>query len=100
MALCRDPEWAVNDFLRRIQNSESIYESVKEAEYSYIKDINVGETIVANQIKGYLPTRIVYYLMNLHIMPRRIYLSAVISSFILLAIDWRTDAHFIRMANR
>jgi 6-phosphofructo-2-kinase / fructose-2,6-biphosphatase 4 len=65
---------AVKDFLKRIDGYLSTYKSVDDPSYSYVRLINVGDQIVVNNVKGYLPTRIVYYLMNSHIVPRKIYL--------------------------
>jgi broad specificity phosphatase PhoE/predicted kinase len=65
---------AVSDFRARIAHYESAYEPVRD-DVSYIKVVNVGEQIVVNRIRGYLPGRLVYLLMNLHIQPRRIWFS-------------------------
>ncbi|CAM0140106.1 unnamed protein product [Umbelopsis sp. WA50703] len=35
--------------------------------------MNVGEQIIVNNVHGYLQSRLVFYLMNLHIQPRTIY---------------------------
>jgi 6-phosphofructo-2-kinase/fructose-2,6-biphosphatase 4 len=70
-----EAQLAYDDFVNRIKGYVSSYISLSDANTTspYIKVINVGEQIVANRIQGYLQTRIVYYLMNLHIMRRRIY---------------------------
>lgn len=65
---------AMSDFRARIAHYESAYETVRD-DVSYIKVINVGEQIVVNRIRGYLPGRLVYLLMNLHIQPRCIWFS-------------------------
>lgn len=70
-----DPEVAVNDFKARIDHYKDQYETVTEQDYTYIKLINVGSQVIINMIRGYLESRIVYYLMNLHIAPRKIYMS-------------------------
>jgi broad specificity phosphatase PhoE/predicted kinase len=67
-------EAAITDFRARIAHYESAYEPVED-DVSYIKVVNVGEQIMVNRIRGYLPGRLVYLLMNLHIQPRRIWLS-------------------------
>ena len=69
-----DPEEAVVDFLKRIDSYKPKYSSISNTEWSFIKMVNVGEQIIVNKVKGYLQTRIIYYLMNLHIANRRIYL--------------------------
>ncbi|EGF76257.1 hypothetical protein BATDEDRAFT_14969, partial [Batrachochytrium dendrobatidis JAM81] len=74
-----DPEVAINDFQARIANYEKVYETISEAEekrdVSYIKIINVGQKIIANCIRGYLPSQCVFYLMQMHIKQRTIYLT-------------------------
>ncbi|CAG8481251.1 19179_t:CDS:2 [Dentiscutata erythropus] len=74
-----DPEQAAEDFRARISHYEEVYESVNETpsekDFTYIKLINVGSQAVINMIQGYLQSRIVYYLMNLHILPRSIFFS-------------------------
>lgn len=71
-----DPEEAVMDFKRRIQQYDRANETVDDAEgCSYIKVINVGKQLILNDIQGYVQGKIVSYLLNSHIMPRCIYLS-------------------------
>ncbi|RVD82213.1 uncharacterized protein DFL_006646 [Arthrobotrys flagrans] len=71
----QDPELAAKDFRNRIRNYEKIYETITETDYTYVKLINVGTQVVINCIQDYLQSRIVYFLMNLHIKPRSIWLS-------------------------
>lgn len=77
----QDPEEAALDFRNRIRNYEKIYETISELDYTYVKLINVGAQVVINCIQNYLQSRIVYYLMNLHIKPRSIWLSRVSAPF-------------------
>ncbi|XP_055016305.1 6-phosphofructo-2-kinase/fructose-2,6-bisphosphatase 4-like [Boleophthalmus pectinirostris] len=42
---------------------------------SYIKVIDVGRRYLVNRVLDHIQSRIVYYLMNIHITPRSIYLS-------------------------
>ncbi|KAF7730973.1 Fructose-2,6-bisphosphatase [Apophysomyces ossiformis] len=70
-----DPDEAAHDFRARIDHYKEQYETVTEQDYTYIKLINVGSQVIINMIQGYLESRIVYYLMNLHIAPRKIYMS-------------------------
>ena len=76
---CQDPEVAAQDFRNRIRNYEKVYQTIDEDEkdLTYVKLINVGRQVIINQIKDYLQSRVVYYLMNLHIRPRSIWLSRV-----------------------
>ena len=78
----QDPEVAAKDFRNRIRNYEKIYQTIDEDErdLTYVKLINVGKQVIINQIKDYLQSRVVYYLMNLHIKPRSIWLSRVRST--------------------
>ncbi|CAG8496125.1 13538_t:CDS:2 [Acaulospora morrowiae] len=70
-----DPEKAAEDFRARIAHYEQAYEPITESHLTFIKIINVGSQVVINMIQGYLQSRIVYYLMNLHILPRSIFFS-------------------------
>ncbi|KAF6240770.1 hypothetical protein HO173_001443 [Letharia columbiana] len=73
----QDPEAAALDFRNRIRNYEKVYETIDEDEkdLTYVKLIDVGKQVIINQIQDYLQSRVVYYLMNLHIRPRSIWLS-------------------------
>ncbi|KAK9378346.1 6-phosphofructo-2-kinase-domain-containing protein [Kockiozyma suomiensis] len=71
----QDPEQAALDFRNRIRNYEKVYETIDDTDLTYVKLINVGSQVIINRIQSYLESRIVYYLMNLHIKPRCIWLS-------------------------
>ncbi|KAJ8431779.1 hypothetical protein Cgig2_026656 [Carnegiea gigantea] len=72
-----DFEAGYRDFKRRLENYEKVYEPVKEG--SYIKMIDMvsgnGGQIQVNNISGYLPGRIVFFLVNTHLTPRPILLT-------------------------
>nr|XP_043635601.1 6-phosphofructo-2-kinase/fructose-2,6-bisphosphatase-like isoform X1 [Erigeron canadensis] len=72
-----DYEAGYQDFKRRLDNYEKIYEPVNEG--SYIKMIDMvsghGGQIQVNNISGYLPGRIVFFLVNTHLTPRPILLT-------------------------
>eukprot|EP00898_Chlorokybus_atmophyticus_P008100 jgi/Chlat1/8291/Chrsp78S07733 len=73
-----DHEAALEDFKNRLRNYETVYEPVQTDEGSYIKliDMHSGEgQIQINAISGYLQSRIVFFLLNIHITPRPIYLT-------------------------
>ena len=76
-----DPQAAAEDFEKRIKHYEEAYESINfdgsEAEASFVKLIDVGSQVIINMIHGYAQSRVVYYLMNLHIMPRSILMCRV-----------------------
>ncbi|KAI9216598.1 6-phosphofructo-2-kinase-domain-containing protein [Blastocladiella britannica] len=75
-----DEAKAVDDFMKRINHHLPYYETISDPALSYVQvmnlgmDATVGEHIVANNVKGYLQTRIVFFLMNLHISRRTVYL--------------------------
>jgi 6-phosphofructo-2-kinase len=64
-----DPVLAKNDFKERIKNYERVYETIGEEEekqgIAYIKIIDVGSKVIANRVKGYLPSQCVFYLMQM-----------------------------------
>lgn len=70
-----DPDAAVRDFRARIAHYERAYEPVGEDEGSFVRIIDIGRLVVAHEIHGYLPSRLVYFLMNLHVAPRSIWLT-------------------------
>ncbi|PMD53543.1 bifunctional 6-phosphofructo-2-kinase/fructose-2,6-bisphosphate 2-phosphatase [Hyaloscypha bicolor E] len=72
-----DPEKAAQDFRNRIRNYEKVYETIDkdENDLTYLKIMNVGKQVIINAIQDYLQSRVVYYLMNLHIKQRSIWLS-------------------------
>ncbi|KAK3990786.1 6-phosphofructo-2-kinase-domain-containing protein [Cladorrhinum sp. PSN332] len=75
----QDPEQSALDFRNRIRNYEKVYKSINadgdEDHLTYLKIMNVGKQVIINRIQDYLQSRIVYYLMNLHIRPRSVWLS-------------------------
>lgn len=91
----QDPEDAAKDFRNRIANYDKVYETIEGSEksYAYVKLINVGHSIIINLIQDYLSSRLVYYLINLHIKPRSIWLSRVRQSelheYLLKPTAWR-----------
>jgi 6-phosphofructo-2-kinase/fructose-2,6-biphosphatase 2 len=75
----QDPETAALDFRNRIRNYEKVYCTIdaegKESHLTYLKIMDVGKQVIISRIRDYLQSRIVYYLMNLHIRPRSVWLS-------------------------
>ncbi len=71
----RDPEEAVADFLARIAHYERVYEPVSADEGSYVRIIDLGKRVELCDIYGYLPGRLVSYLLHLHDTPRPIFLT-------------------------
>ncbi|KQK22136.1 6-phosphofructo-2-kinase/fructose-2,6-bisphosphatase [Brachypodium distachyon] len=72
-----DFEAGVRDFKERLAYYEKVYEPVEEG--SYIKMIDMvsgnGGQLQINDISGYLPGRIVFFLVNCHLTPRPILLT-------------------------
>ncbi|XP_078276391.1 6-phosphofructo-2-kinase/fructose-2,6-bisphosphatase 2-like isoform X3 [Rhinoraja longicauda] len=69
----------MDDFLKRIECYQVTYEHLDPDDYdkdlSFIKVINVGRRFLVNRVQDYIQSKIVYYLMNIHVHPRTIYLS-------------------------
>lgn len=73
-----EKEDAVKDFLKRIEHYRSMYEMLdeeKESQYSFMKIFDAGRRVVVHKQEGHIESRIAYYLMNIHITPRCIYLT-------------------------
>ncbi|KAF7375081.1 6PF2K domain-containing protein [Mycena sanguinolenta] len=68
-----NPDKVVEDYYRRIRDHEKYYQPVEETTWPFIRIINVGEKIMVNNIQGYLQSRIVFFLMNIHTRYRTIY---------------------------
>ncbi|KAI6043095.1 bifunctional 6-phosphofructo-2-kinase fructose-2,6-bisphosphate 2-phosphatase [Pisolithus marmoratus] len=80
-SVCNDPAViAANialkrDFIRRIKEYEAVYETITEPDLSYLRITDVGNEVTLSRINGYLQSRIAFYLMNLHVKPRNIFMS-------------------------
>lgn len=72
-----DPDQAVEDYMKRITEHELHYQPVEETHIPTIRLFNVGERIQVNQIQGYLQSKIVFFLMNIHNRQRFIYFARV-----------------------
>ncbi|TKR96453.1 hypothetical protein L596_010468 [Steinernema carpocapsae] len=71
-------EAAKDDFLKRIENYKSQYEPLDESlddDLSFIKVINAGRSFYVHNVNGHVQSRVVYFLMNIHLLPRSIYLT-------------------------
>jgi len=69
-----DPEEAVADFKMRRANYTKVYEPVHEKDGPFVKIINSKQFIV-HAIRGYLPLKVVHFVMNLHTLPRTFFLT-------------------------
>ncbi|KAG8128253.1 hypothetical protein E2320_015158 [Naja naja] len=68
---------ATEDFMKRIECYKNSYETLDEnldKDLSYIKIMDVGRSYLVNHVMDHIQSRIVYYLMNIHVTPRSIYL--------------------------
>ncbi|KAJ6666269.1 hypothetical protein lerEdw1_000541 [Lerista edwardsae] len=69
---------AMEDFMKRISCYQSSYQPLDpdnyDRELSLIKVIDVGRRYLVNRVQDHIQSRIVYYLMNIHVQPRTIYL--------------------------
>ncbi|KAH9039219.1 bifunctional 6-phosphofructo-2-kinase/fructose-2,6-bisphosphate 2-phosphatase [Lactarius hengduanensis] len=68
-----NPDLAVQDYYNRIKGHGKDYETVDELDVPSIRIINVGEKIMVNNVRGYLQSRIIFFLMNIHNRYRTIY---------------------------
>uniref|UniRef100_A0A8C6UDM9 6-phosphofructo-2-kinase/fructose-2,6-biphosphatase 3 n=1 Tax=Neogobius melanostomus TaxID=47308 RepID=A0A8C6UDM9_9GOBI len=69
---------AILDFQRRIECYKTSYQPLDpdgyDRELSFIRIIDVGRQFLVNRIQDHIQSKIVYYLMNIHVQPRTIYL--------------------------
>ena len=74
-----DPGKARKDFMDRVRAYEKVYETITDDEdsneISYIKLIDVGRKVISRNCYGFLPSQVGFYLQNVHIQHRKIYLS-------------------------
>ncbi|XP_071178026.1 6-phosphofructo-2-kinase/fructose-2,6-bisphosphatase-like isoform X3 [Mytilus edulis] len=73
-----DKTSAVQDFIQRIEHYREHYEELeheRDNDLSYIQIFNQGERFMVHKLAGHLQSRVVYYLMNIHVLPRAIYLT-------------------------
>lgn len=66
--------------MTRIAAHARTYETLEPDGGPFVKIINVGERLVISNVKGYLQTRIVFYLMNVHHKNRTIWFARVCAS--------------------
>lgn len=65
------------DFHNRLENYKKNYQPldrVRDKPHSYIRFFNVGEYIIANHCNGVLESDVVSFLLNTHLVPRKIWL--------------------------
>uniref|UniRef100_A0A673MLP3 6-phosphofructo-2-kinase/fructose-2,6-bisphosphatase 2 n=1 Tax=Sinocyclocheilus rhinocerous TaxID=307959 RepID=A0A673MLP3_9TELE len=71
-------ERVMDDFLKRIECYKVTYQPLDPDEYdknlSFIKVMNVGRRFLVNRVQDYIQSKIIYYLMNIHVHSHSIYL--------------------------
>ncbi|XP_069621413.1 6-phosphofructo-2-kinase/fructose-2,6-bisphosphatase 3 isoform X1 [Ranitomeya imitator] len=69
---------ALDDFMKRINCYKNMYEPLDpdshDRDLSMIIVIDVGRRFLVNKVTDHIQSKIVYYLMNIHVQPRCIYL--------------------------
>ena len=75
-----DPEVALKDFVGRLHNYEKAYETIDEEEekipqFQYVKMIDVGKKVVSYNIKGFLASQTIYFLLNFNLCERQIWIT-------------------------
>jgi 6-phosphofructo-2-kinase/fructose-2,6-biphosphatase 4 len=63
----------VKAYIARINAKIPNYEPVNESDFTYIKLINVNQRMEVRNATGYLASKMVFYLMNLHTQRRTLY---------------------------
>uniref|UniRef100_A0A8C2WF34 6-phosphofructo-2-kinase/fructose-2,6-bisphosphatase 2 n=1 Tax=Cyclopterus lumpus TaxID=8103 RepID=A0A8C2WF34_CYCLU len=74
----RHRERVMGDFLKRIECYKVTYQPLDPDDYdkdiSFIKVMNVGRRFLVNRVQDYIQSKIVYYLMNIHVHSHCLYL--------------------------
>jgi len=73
-----DEERVMQDFKKRIQHYQEQYQTLDEAlesDFSFMKIYDCGTKVIVHKHEGHIQSRIVYYLMNIKVVPRTLYLS-------------------------
>ncbi|XP_056589222.1 6-phosphofructo-2-kinase/fructose-2,6-bisphosphatase 2a [Triplophysa dalaica] len=74
----RHRESVMDDFLKRIECYKVTYQPLDpdrhDKDLSLIQVINVGQRFLVNRVQDYIQSKIVYYLMNIHVQKHSIYL--------------------------
>ena len=76
----------MEDFRERIKYYEKSYKDISDESQSFVKLYDVGKKVVVNNVSNYLQSKIVFYLMNLHVKNRTILLTRFFFFFIFIFI--------------
>ena len=75
----KDPLASLEDFKKRVLLYEKKYVPLgayeEQHNMPYVKIIDVGRKIISHQIKGFLSSQTVYYLLNFNLAPRQIWIT-------------------------
>ncbi|KAF1990580.1 6-phosphofructo-2-kinase 1 [Aulographum hederae CBS 113979] len=75
----KDPEASLADFRKRVAIYEKNYIPLgvyeEKNNMPYVKMIDVGRKTICHQIKGFLSSQAVYYLLNFNLAPRQIWIT-------------------------
>jgi broad specificity phosphatase PhoE/predicted kinase len=70
-----DPDEAVTDFRARIAHYQRVYQPLDDDEGAYLRVTGIGHGVTLSNVDGYLAARLVFFLMNLHLTARPIWLT-------------------------
>ena len=70
-----DPDHAATDFRARIAHYERVYQALEDDEGAYLRVTGAGRGVTVSNVDGYLAARLVFFLMNLHLTERPIWLT-------------------------
>jgi len=70
-----DESAAVEDFRRRIAHYIRAYQPVTDTEGAFLRVSGAGRNLTVSQVDGYLAGRLVFFLMNLHLVDRPVLLT-------------------------
>jgi len=79
--------------MTRIAEHAKRYETMETSGGPFVKIYNIGERLVVNNIRGYLQSRIVFFLMNVHHKKRTIWFARVSLRVHPLPLSIRLEAH-------
>lgn len=69
------PDEAAADFRARIAHYERVYEALADDEGAYLRVTGAGRGVTVSNVDGYLAARLVFFMMNLHLTDRPIWLT-------------------------
>jgi broad specificity phosphatase PhoE len=70
-----DPDEAATDFRARIAHYQRVYQPLDDDEGAYLRVTGPGRGVTVSNVDGYLAARLVFFLMNLHLTARPIWLT-------------------------